>query len=206
MIHNWESSSPDRIREISSLLNRAFFKDPFYLYIMPNERLRFTQLDWWMTCMIRYGCEYGLIHTTAEPITGIAIWLGPDNPLISTIRMARMGVIKAPRRLGIRGFARMLEVSGEWEHLHKWEPSRHWYLLVLGVDPAYQGRGIGSSLMQPVFGKADREGVACYLETMTERDVKFYQNRGFEVVTEGHVGAQIPYWTMRRPPQPQQSY
>ena len=87
--------------------------------------------------------------------------------MVDVVKMARMGLIAAPRRLGIRGFARMLQVSTEWEHLQKLEPSHHWYLMILGVVPADQGRGIGGALMQPVLEEADREGVPCYLETMT---------------------------------------
>jgi ribosomal protein S18 acetylase RimI-like enzyme len=195
-----KSSSKSRIREISAILRRSFIEDPFYKYIMPNERLRFQQLGWWMTCMIRYGWECGQIHITGAPITGIAIWLKPDNPFINIVSMARMGMIGAPIRLGIRCFARMMEVSNEWEHLHKQEPLHHWYLMVLAVDPPYQGHGIGSSLLKPVFGQADQDGLPCYLETMTQRDVKFYQKRGFKIVAEGQVGDQIPYWTMRRSP------
>lgn len=200
MILDCKSCSPDRIRDISAMLGRAFFEDPFYKYIMPDERSRFKQLGWWMTCMISYGWEYGQIQVTDEPISGTAIWLKPDNPLINTLSMARMGMMGAPIRLGIRGFARMMEVSNVWEYLHEQEPSHHWYLMVLGVDPPYQGRGIGSSLMQPVLEQADKEGMPCYLETMTYGDVEFYRKRGFKMVAEGQVGDRIPYWTMRRSP------
>ena len=200
MILNVQSKSKNLIREISAVLRRSFIEDPFYKYIMPDERSRFEQLGWWMSCMIRYGWEFGQIQITGEPIKGIAIWLKPDNPLINNVSMARLGMIKAPIKLGIRGFRRMLEVSTAWEHLHKEERSRHWYLMILAVDPQYQGHGIGSSLVQPVFKQADQDGVPCYLETMTQGDVKFYQNRGFKIVAEGQVGDRISFWTMRRSP------
>jgi ribosomal protein S18 acetylase RimI-like enzyme len=205
MILDRKSFSPERIREISMMLRRAFMEDPFYKYIMPNERSRLKQLDWWMICLVRYGWEYGQINMTGEPITGAAIWLKPEKPLIHSIGMARMGMIWAPRMLGIRGFARMLEVSNEWEHLHEKESPHHWYLMVLGVDPPYQGRGIGSSLMQPVLERADQDGISCYIETMTQKDVGFYRKRGFNIVVKGQVGDCIPYWTMRRSPQAQKS-
>lgn len=200
MVLDSKSSSTDRIQEISMVLTRSFIEDPFYKYIIPNEGMRFKVLSWWMICMVRYGCEYGQIHISDKPNTGVAIWLKPDNPLISNLAMARMGMIEAPLRLGIRGFYRMMKISDEWEHLHKKESLHHWYLLVLGVDPPYQGRGIGSSLIQPVLKKADQERIPCYLETMTQRDVVFYRQRGFNIVVEGKVGDQIPYWTMRRSP------
>jgi ribosomal protein S18 acetylase RimI-like enzyme len=182
------SRSPDRIRDISMMLSRAFIEDPFYKYIMPNESSRLRKLNLWMNCMVRYGLEYGQIHITGEPITGIAIWLKPENPMINNIGMIRMGMGRVPFILGLSGFTRMMKVTSEWEQLHKKETPNHWYLMVLGVDPSYQGRGIGSSLIQPVIKQADLDRIPCYIETMTQKDVKFYQNRGFNIVFEGKVG------------------
>ena len=199
------SSSPDHIREISAVLARAFVDDPFYTYIMPKEGTRLSQLGWWMTCMTRYGLEYGQVHTTPEKMTGAAIWLKPERPLVDSMRMARMGLIRAPLQLGIRGFVRMMKTANEWEHLHQQEASRHWYLMILGVDPTAQGQGIGGSLMRPVFEEADQMGVPCYLETMTTENVAFYRKHGFDIVVEGTVGPKLPYWTMRRLPRLQQN-
>lgn len=206
MITRQKSSLPDQVREIAAVLGRAFAEDPFYTYIMPNERARLSQLRWWMTCMTRYGFEYGQVYTTPEPIVGAAIWLKPDNPLIDVMKMARKGLIVAPLRLGIRGLIRMMRISSQWEHLHKQEVSHHWYLMILGVEPTAQGRGIGSSLVQPILEEAGRTRVPCYLETMTTQNVEFYRQHGFEIVAEGQVGTEIPYWTMRRFSQSPRSY
>jgi ribosomal protein S18 acetylase RimI-like enzyme len=78
----------------------------------------------------------------------------------------------------------------------------HWYLMALGVDPPYQGQGIGGRLLQPALVRADEERIPCYLETQTERNVGFYQQRGFNVVSEGEVpGYSLRIWVMVREPQ-----
>ena len=33
----------------------------------------------------------------------------------------------------------------------------HWYLAIMGVDPQWQGKGIGSKLMQPALETLDAE-------------------------------------------------
>ena len=69
----------------------------------------------------------------------------------------------------------------------------------LGVEPDRQGQGIGSALIQPVLGRADAEGLPCYLETTKERNVTFYRRHGFDVVAEGDLpDLGPPFWTMRR--------
>nr|WP_231510290.1 GNAT family N-acetyltransferase [Fischerella sp. PCC 9605] len=77
----------------------------------------------------------------------------------------------------------------------------HYYLEMLGVAPAYQGQGIGSLLLQPVLKQADTEGLPCYLQTTTEKAVRFYQKHGFEVLRTVELpkgGSQL--WTMKRSP------
>ena len=73
------------------------------------------------------------------------------------------------------------------------------YLWVMGVDPACQGRGVGGRLLQPVLARADEQGLPCYLETGSERNVAFYERRGFRVLRAGQpTGYPIHLWTMVR--------
>jgi GNAT superfamily N-acetyltransferase len=197
--------SSEDINEITTVLTKAFLDDPLYAYIMPDARKRTAQLAWWMNCLTRYGCWYGKVYTTPRPIKGAAIWLPPDTPMPTAIRMIiRTTLILAPLRLGFESFFRMLQVTNEWAELHEQEPARHWYLMVVGVDPENQSQGIGSSLLQPVPEKADREELTCYLETTTMRSVEFYERHKFEILGENKNGKYL-YWTMRRVPQVKES-
>ena len=78
-------------------------------------------------------------------------------------------------------------------------PFRHWYLLGLGVDPAFQGKGFGGLLLKTMFAKIARQNLACYLETQNKKNVPFYQHYGFNVVEESTVpGTAITNWAMVR--------
>jgi ribosomal protein S18 acetylase RimI-like enzyme len=57
-----------------------------------------------------------------------------------------------------------------------------WHLLVIGVAPAMQGRGIGSALMQPVLAQADRVRGPCFVETVQPRNQALYERHGFRLV------------------------
>jgi GNAT superfamily N-acetyltransferase len=64
-------------------------------------------------------------------------------------------------------------------------PPEHWYLMLLGVDPARQGQGLGAEVMAPVLARADADRLPCWLETFDSRNVSFYLRHGFAVVEEG---------------------
>ena len=88
------------------------------------------------------------------------------------------------------------------EQRHPQEP--HWYLAVLGTDPAHWGQGVGSALVRHVLDDPANGGQAAYLETETESNVPFYERHGFQVVGELDVPRGGPHlWLMwRDPPNP----
>jgi len=82
---------------------------------------------------------------------------------------------------------------------HLREP--HWYLQLLMVDRAHQGRGLGERLLRPGLQAADREGLACVLETQAERNLSFYVRFGFVVTaTTTDPTETATMWTMVRQP------
>lgn len=81
-------------------------------------------------------------------------------------------------------------------------PNPHWYLEAIGVDPEREGRGFGSALVRAGMQRADRDQTPVYLETETERNVRFYKHLGFEVVEQtSAAGLNLPLWLMVRPHQ-----
>jgi ribosomal protein S18 acetylase RimI-like enzyme len=52
-------------------------------------------------------------------------------------------------------------------------------LEILGVDPAYQGRGLASKLLKWGLARADEEGVEIYLSSSPEGR-RMYEKYGFE--------------------------
>jgi ribosomal protein S18 acetylase RimI-like enzyme len=80
-------------------------------------------------------------------------------------------------------------------------PERHWYLNLLATHPDWQRQGLGGLLMGVMFERADRDGLACYLETETTANVAYYRHHGFEVRTEWDLPVDGPHmWGMLRPP------
>jgi ribosomal protein S18 acetylase RimI-like enzyme len=92
----------------------------------------------------------------------------------------------------------MLDVSTQWEKEHGKQNKKHYYLMVIGVDPDVQRKGIGSQLMEDILTKADNEKLDCYLETVTSENLLFYQKHNFEIVKNEKFGHGYQYWIMKR--------
>jgi ribosomal protein S18 acetylase RimI-like enzyme len=96
------------------------------------------------------------------------------------------------------GFGLVMEEAHE-KHMGT---RRHWYLAVIGVDPEYQGRGLGTRLMEPIMILADEQKTEIYLECSKESNVTYYQRLNFEVLGIMRPKDGPPSWVMRRLPQP----
>lgn len=75
----------------------------------------------------------------------------------------------------------------------------HWHIGPVGVEPGFQGRGIGGAVMRELCARLDRDREVAWLETDKELNVRFYSGLGFEVV-EHSIILEVPTWYMRREP------
>ena len=76
----------------------------------------------------------------------------------------------------------------------------HWYLPLLGVDPARQGHGYGSALLRHALARSDRDGVPAYLEATSPRNRALYERHGFAALGAIRVAGWPPVWPMLRRP------
>lgn len=69
----------------------------------------------------------------------------------------------------------------------------------MAVEPGWQGRGIGSALIEFALDRARESDAAVILETGTPGNVLLYERLGFRVVDEVDAPEGGPHvWFMRR--------
>lgn len=73
-----------------------------------------------------------------------------------------------------------------------------WYLPMIATDPAHQGCGIGSVLMERALQRCDAESLPAYLEASSPRSVPLYERHGFAVIGEIQAGSSPVMYPMLR--------
>jgi GNAT superfamily N-acetyltransferase len=91
---------------------------------------------------------------------------------------------------------RALALNRAAAEAHPGEP--HWYLGILGTDPAHQGCGVASALVKPILEQCDADGVPAYLESSKRDNIPFYERHGFRVTGEVQVDDGPTLWPMLR--------
>lgn len=170
----------------------AFASDPMMRWSFPDDGV-YREVA---PKFIRAFGGNAFLHGTAD-IAGdfgaVALWLPPHaEPDVGAMIeiFENLGRTPDQGRDGEGLFAQM-------EHFHPKEP--HWYLPLIGADPAHQGKGYGTDLMAHAIWRCDERGEAAYLESSNPANVPFYERFGFKVMGEIQQGSSPRLIPMLRP-------
>jgi GNAT superfamily N-acetyltransferase len=182
-------------------LGNAFMNDPLQGYTFPNEAERKLRSPAHFTAALKYAFNFGEVYF-AENGAGAAVWLKPGETEMSPERAETAGFNALPEAMGADAFERFFSVIEFAEAYHKRDvPEPHWYTMVVGVDPAFQGQGVGRALLKPVMDKSRAGGVPIYLETAQPANVAFYEYIGFKQIRElDEPSSGLRLWTFRLDP------
>ena len=77
------------------------------------------------------------------------------------------------------------EMDSLFAKMKEFRPSEpHWYLPLIAADPARQGQGLGTALMEAAIARIDADGRPAYLESSNPRNIPLYERFGFERIGE----------------------
>ncbi|MFE0378913.1 GNAT family N-acetyltransferase [Streptomyces inhibens] len=179
---------------IGRTLARAFDDDPMMRWFFPDDATREAGLGrYFTTIFTRQYVHHGVCeHTKAAA----AFWVPPgaqDKAVPDAETIQELAEI-----LGDRAQLFQQAVAAAAGHGPQ-EP--HWYLAVVGADPAAQGQGHGAALLRSGLAKADTAGLPAYLESSKPSNLPFYEHFGFTVLGEVQLpGGGPTLWSMRREP------
>jgi GNAT superfamily N-acetyltransferase len=188
------------VKKLAAVLARAFYDDPPLNWLLPNGATRLGRTTQEFATIIGIeSLRYGGVDVACggEEILGGAIWMPPGHwqpgfresmrALPSHLRALAPALGKAVR------YGRALSDA------HPKEP--HWYLKLIGVDPAWQGRGVASLLLRSRLKRCDQDGQPAYLEASKPEGVSLYEHFGFQRTDNLHMPEGAPdQWSMWRAP------
>jgi ribosomal protein S18 acetylase RimI-like enzyme len=177
---------------IVSAITLAFAGDPAARWMYPDPRQFQRHFPEFIRAFGGKAIDVGTAHYV-NAFHGAALWLSPrvqldEDPLVAlvqrTVAEQQQGAVFA-----------VLEKMGAY---HPQEP--HWYLPLIGVDPARQSGGLGSALLSNGLRRCDVDGLPAYLEATSLRSIPLYEKFGFEALGRIQVETSPPIVPMLRRP------
>jgi len=186
----------DEIPAAAHTLAGAFFHDPVWGWVFDDEQRRFDQhVQLWSMFLVG-GIDNGWIWVT-DRVEAVALWIPPGGEELVppyADELAPLGVELLGERAGL-----LMEVFEGFETAHP-RTEEHFYLSLLGTDPAHRGRGIGMGLLRKTLARIDALGAPAYLESSNPANNERYESVGFQRRDEFTLPADGPLvTTMWRP-------
>lgn len=186
-----KAAAADEKAAVFAILTLAFSTDPASRWTWPDPQ---TYLDAFPQFAMAFGgAAFGKGSALRVGSAGAALWLppgtGPDEAALNDLMMRTADAATA-----IDGPQLMQQMAS----FHPKAP--HWYLPLLGVDPAHQNNGVGSALLRHVTEICDRDFVPAYLESSNPRNIPLYRRHGFEILGQAQSGQSPVITPMLRKP------
>jgi ribosomal protein S18 acetylase RimI-like enzyme len=185
-------TTKDRTKAIETLV-LAFAADPQLRFLYPDPLQYQTYAFDFFKAFGGNTFEEESAHQAAG-FSGVALWLPPDShpdeeDLVNLIH----------KSADDSKISTVMAVFEQMEHHKPDEP--HWHLPLIGVDPAKQGNGYGSALLQYGLDTIDRQESIAYLENTNPANRSLYERHGFEEIGVIQVNDSPPLFPMIRFPQ-----
>ncbi len=160
-------ASDEDLTAAACVLAAAFGAYPWTRWAIPEEGYA-QRLERLQYLYLRHALTCGLVFVD-EDLHAVAAFLPPDAPEPSPGVQNEVAELHGSRIAALADLALPQPA----------EPA--WNLATVGVDPAYQGAGLGTAVTSAGLAHIDQEVGAVALETSDERNVRLYGALGFDV-------------------------
>ena len=166
------------ISESSRVLSEAMLNVPLHIAVFQgNGEKEFKIIE---------NIFFGLL----SDLPGITFLARLNRQILGVMRMKSCSGSKVTNEHAQTGDVTNLDWRKSYWH-NEWarhDPlDQHWHLGPVGVLPSHQGKGIGTKLLSRFCQEVDACLSPAYLETDTDKNVRFYERFGFEVVKETEI-------------------
>jgi ribosomal protein S18 acetylase RimI-like enzyme len=184
--------TPEESDKAITTLELAFATDPVMRWLWPSPGAYHAAFSRFVSAMAGDAFDHGTAQWV-EDGRGVALWLPPgfgaDGDALVRIILES---VNPDLLTDLSEFSDMLR-----EHHPVVD---HWYLAVTGVDPYFQGTGLGSTLLRHALARCDHDGLPAYLEASTLRNRALYGRFGFTEIGVIQAGTSPRVWAMMRQP------
>lgn len=169
---------------IVNILSSSFDENKSVNYIVPQTASRKKRLRALMEYSFDYCRLFGEVYLS-EDRNACALVVLPDQKKAS-MKSILLDVKLILSCVGINNINKALTREKSINAVHPKED--FYYLWFVGVDPAQQGRGVGSKLLNEILQRSRELRRPVYLETSTKRNLPWYTKHGFKTFAELDFG------------------
>jgi ribosomal protein S18 acetylase RimI-like enzyme len=187
-----KTAEPADEAAVIAVISLAFGADPNLRWGYPEPHVYLSEMPRFIRAFAGSAFAHGSAHYV-EGYAGAALWLPPGvQPDEDGIGALIQGTVSEDKQG---------DVFAIFEQMASYHPDEpHWYLALMGVDPALHNQGYGSLLMEHALESCDRDHLPVYLESSNPRNIPFYQRHGFEVLGTIQSGTSPDIVPMLRQP------
>jgi GNAT superfamily N-acetyltransferase len=179
---------------VVATITQAFEKDPAWPFIIDGQH--------------PHSSEHFARALFLSRVDAGTVWVTDDVAAVAMWEYREPGQVGGGHDESVWDDYRAAVGEHLWARLDAWEEALdasrptppYWYLGVLGTRPDSLGRGLATSVMEPVLELADHDHLDCWLETANEDNLLFYERRGFAHRLPVDVPGGPPTWWLRRAP------
>jgi ribosomal protein S18 acetylase RimI-like enzyme len=188
----------DRERVIDCL-SAAFADDPVMCWIGRRDAKRDQGRRALFTYLVGALGLPGRELWTSGDYSAAALWVPPERADLKLPWWRELTLLPTIVKFtSLSGLSRMDTFRKATDTYHP-KSKPHFYLMTIGVDPKFQGQGLGSALLEATLAKIDAKGLPSYLESSSPKNVPLYQRHGFAVTKEFRPAPDgPPLWGMWR--------
>jgi GNAT superfamily N-acetyltransferase len=183
------AASAEAERAVATIV-LAFASDPAARWTFPDAATYLTHFPPLVRAFGGKAFAHGSAHQVAA-YAGAALWLPPG---VTPDQATMAGIVE--KAVPAERHAEVFAVFERMATYHPQEP--HWYLPLIGVDPARQGEGLGSALLRHALALCDEARLPAYLESSSPKNIPLYERHGFVTLGTIQMGSSPPIVPMLR--------
>jgi ribosomal protein S18 acetylase RimI-like enzyme len=161
---------------IKNILLVSFKNDP-HVHFLLEESKNARKLNILMDYVVDQTFRQGEIYL-GDDNNGVALWDFERNEKLSLHYIWRN--LDFLIRIGIKPVIRIVKSEAHVHNNFRKYP-RYCHLYMIGVLPEAQGKGLASTLMNPMLQTMKENSIPVFLETANLRNVGIYKKKGFKI-------------------------
>ena len=190
------------IPKASLVLADAFQNDPLWSKTIGKENEKGYPVMAEM--LLKYCIKYGQIYSSSNNYEGIVALAQGETSYMTFGRLLKSGGIIPILKLGFKRLITIANAFTPMDEVRKkhMKDRAFVYIQVIGVSTQLQGKGFGKKMLNALIQASEKTKIPIYLDTETERNVKWYERFGFKTVEQMTLPViEQPMWAMKREPE-----